>query len=284
MALLGIWAIQPYASEHRNQWAIWFVISITTAKKAALMKTHAQGSWRKSYSNKCAWRNDSRALCHHVKQWDIAWSPLWTGLRVSSTWQSKGPCLKTWLWKACSITSSRERNAGLQRMSSIALRSSWSTQEIYREQGRAQAVATFNALRHMQKQDSTTNLPIVVLSSAYHRSLSGIVMWQSQKLLLWTGMPEQSSRFSHIQSGSHQTFTLSYRSLVNSQMKRPCKTHIADTLWSHDLATCRWCIRKIPCAILPMPLWKPMWANWMKVDVVYEMAHCENLPVTYWGQ
>ena len=41
----------------------------------------------------------------------------------------------------------------------------------YREQGRVQAAATFNALR---KQDSTTNLLIVVLSSAHHRSLSGI--------------------------------------------------------------------------------------------------------------
>src|SRR6266850_220131 len=83
----------------------------------------------------------------------------------------------------------------------------------------------------MRKQDSITNLPIVVLSSAHHRSPSGIVTWLLQKLLLWTGTPEQSNRYSHIPLGSHQTFTSSYRSLTNSQIKKPCKTHIADTLW-----------------------------------------------------
>jgi len=52
---------------------------------------------------------------------------------------------------------------------------------------------------------------------------------------------------------------------------------------SHNSPIYRWYLHKIPCGILPMPLWKPTWANWKKTNVVYEWAQYKDLLVTYMG-
>ena len=42
---------------------------------------------------------------------------------------------------------------------------------------------------------------------------------------------------------------------------------------THNSATCRRLICEIPHAVLPLPLWKPTWANWVEPDMACEWAH-----------